>query len=199
MMSFAVLSRTRQQCGSSSSPETPRSSWAVFESQSRGDMPAPAPPIRGEKKKKKSGDLSGPCVRPVGELWPCKYAANTFPLLVIESQSNCLEFAHDFKTSLFCFHLSHPRKHQGSADGRRSACIPLHVVTCLGIMRNLPRGFGGKQFSLTRATKTGLKTYKLNRIQYLYLQRRNVFASERASKTNNAHTHVNWDYLLMID
>lgn len=142
MMSFAVLSRTRQQCGSSSSPEMPRSSWAVFESRSRGDMPAPAPPI------KKSGDLSGPCVRPVGELWPCKYATNTFPLLVIERQSNCLEFAHDLKTSLFCFHLSHPWKHQGSADGRRSACIPLHVVTCLRIMRNLTRGFGQKAVSL---------------------------------------------------
>lgn len=46
MMSFAVLSRTRQQCGSSSSPETPRSSWAVFESQRRGDITAPAPPIK---------------------------------------------------------------------------------------------------------------------------------------------------------
>lgn len=45
MMSFAVLSQTQQQCGSSSSPKTPRSSWAVF--PSRGDTPAPpAPPIK---------------------------------------------------------------------------------------------------------------------------------------------------------
>lgn len=42
-----------------------------------------APPI-------KTGDLSGPCVCPVGELWPRKYASNTFAVPIIESQPICL-------------------------------------------------------------------------------------------------------------
>lgn len=45
---FCCAFTTRQQCGSSSSPKTSRSSWAVFQSQSHGDKPAPAPPIKNQ-------------------------------------------------------------------------------------------------------------------------------------------------------
>lgn len=38
----------------------------------------------------KTGDLSGPCVCAVGELWPHKYASDTPTVPIIESQPICL-------------------------------------------------------------------------------------------------------------
>lgn len=120
MMPFAVLSQTEQHCGSSSSPKMSRSSWAVFRSQSHGDMPAPAPPI---KIRWFIWTMCTPCWWALTLRVCCRH----LPLLAIERQPNCLEFARDFETFLFRLHLSHTWSHQGSADGRQSACIPLHA------------------------------------------------------------------------
>lgn len=78
MMSFAALSEWVPQCGSSSSSKTPCSSWRVNRSRN-SCLLAAAPP-------EKTGDLSGPCVRSVGELWPCKNASDTFAVPIIDSQ-----------------------------------------------------------------------------------------------------------------
>lgn len=97
MKSFAELPQTAVRCGSSSCSKTPWSSWQVIQSQSSDScmLAAAAPPI-------KAGDLSGACVRPVGELWPHKYASDTFAVPVIESQANLPSNAHDSESSALC-------------------------------------------------------------------------------------------------
>ena len=62
--------------GSSPCSKTPCSSWRIIHDSC---MLTAAPSI-------KAGDLSGPCGCPVGELWPHKYASNTFAVPIIESQ-----------------------------------------------------------------------------------------------------------------
>lgn len=84
MKSFADVSQTVPWCDNPSCSKTPCSSWWLFQSQRLDScMPTAAPPI-------KTGYLSGPCVCPVGEVWPGKYASDTFPWPIIESQPNRL-------------------------------------------------------------------------------------------------------------
>lgn len=84
MKTFAELPQTAMQCGSSSGSKTPCSSWQVIQSHSLDSCMLTAAPLI------KPGDLSRPCVCPVGELWPRKYASDTFAVPVIESMPICL-------------------------------------------------------------------------------------------------------------
>lgn len=150
MMSFAVLSQTEQHCGSSSSPKTSRSSWAVFQSQSHSDMAAPAPPIKIR--------------RFIWTMCPPGWWALTpqvccwhLPLLAREGQPNDLGFARDFKTFLFPFHLSRTWNHQGSAICMTSHYMWSHASE---IWADRPCGFCGKQ------VQDGIADLKTNRIHW---------------------------------
>lgn len=133
MMSFAVLSESALQCGSSSGSKTPCSSWRVIRSHNSCMLTA-APPI-------KTGDLSGPCVWSVGELWPCKYASDTFAVPIIERQPICLVM-HRILKAQYCAGMLLIPKPSGvtaatyaawfcfvtTTDGKQTLCFPLSVV-----------------------------------------------------------------------
>lgn len=108
------LHKTALRCGSSSCFKTPCSSWRVIRSQSRDScMLTAAPPI-------KTGDLSGPCVCPVGELWPRKYASDTFAAPVIESQPICPVMHMILKAQRCAFGRYSSLNHQGSQQQHMS-------------------------------------------------------------------------------
>lgn len=114
MKPFAELLRTALRCGSSSRSKTPCSSWRAIQSQSHDScMLTAAPPI-------KTGDLSEPCACPVGELWPCKYASDTFAVPIIESQPICRVMHMILKAQRCVFGRYSSLNHQGSQQQHMS-------------------------------------------------------------------------------
>lgn len=111
MKSFAELLQTALRCGSSSCSKTPCSSWQAIQSDSC--MLTAAPPI-------KTGDLSEPCACPVGELWPCKYASDTFAVPIIESQPICRVMHMILKAQRCVFGCYSSLNHQGSQQQHMS-------------------------------------------------------------------------------